>query len=45
MKVTGQHENAQHIVVPSSCELIEGQIYSLHCSKADTVQPKVSLSN
>ena len=39
-----QHENAEYIGVPSFCDLTEGQTYSLHCSEAYKVQPKVRMS-
>ena len=45
MKVKGQHENAEHIVTPSACDLTEGQPYSLHCSEAHKILPEVSISN
>ncbi|XP_067441647.1 uncharacterized protein [Thunnus thynnus] len=41
-EVKGQHEKAQHIVTPSSCDLIQGQTYSLHCSEAYKVVPKAA---
>ena len=43
MKVKRQHENTEYIDVPSFCDLIEGQTYSVHCSEADKVQPEVSM--
>ncbi|XP_044201121.1 NACHT, LRR and PYD domains-containing protein 1b allele 2-like [Thunnus albacares] len=39
-EVKAQQEKAEYIEAPSSCELIEGQTYSLHCSEAFKIQPE-----
>ncbi|XP_067441649.1 uncharacterized protein [Thunnus thynnus] len=39
-EVKGQQENAEYIEAPSSCDLIVGQTYNLHCSEAHKVLPK-----
>ncbi|XP_055369293.1 NACHT, LRR and PYD domains-containing protein 12-like isoform X2 [Betta splendens] len=41
-EVKKQHEDAEHIVTPSSCLLSKGQTYSLHCPEASRVQPAAS---
>ncbi|XP_053196224.1 uncharacterized protein LOC128380434 [Scomber japonicus] len=38
-EVKEQQENVEYIDVPSSCDLIEGQTYSLLCSEVYKVQP------
>ncbi|XP_062282343.1 uncharacterized protein LOC133987077 [Scomber scombrus] len=39
-EVKGQQEKAEYIDVPSSCDLADGQTYSLHSSEDHEVQPE-----
>ncbi|XP_035798125.2 NACHT, LRR and PYD domains-containing protein 1-like isoform X2 [Amphiprion ocellaris] len=39
-EVKKQQENAEYIEAPSSCHLVPGQTYSLHCSEAHKIQPE-----
>ncbi|XP_067438776.1 NACHT, LRR and PYD domains-containing protein 1b allele 2-like [Thunnus thynnus] len=36
-EVKKQHETAEHIVAPSSCQLIDGQTYTLNCPEAHKI--------
>ncbi|CAK6978622.1 uncharacterized protein LOC128380434 [Scomber scombrus] len=44
-EVKEQQEKAEYIDVPSSCDLIEGQTYSLQCSEVYKVQPPCARFN
>ncbi|XP_062282344.1 uncharacterized protein LOC133987093 [Scomber scombrus] len=44
-EVKEQQEKAEYIDVPSSCDLIEGQTYSLECSEVYKVQPPCARFN